>query len=162
MRWSIFPFKSSRFSCMSRRISVCAGEAVCGTINQKSDVTVQRWSLGLSTAESRLRSLRGRSRSYDRRSENMLLPPYRNHVTSSDNSNQPRRFAATDSKPNRPGGYLILRAKKLLGGLPGAVFLTLEPQCTMFARVASSEECRLLPESEHYRLPHDRRACRPQ
>ena len=62
MRWSIFHFKSSRFSCMSRRIWVCAGEAACGTTSQRSDVTVQRpWS-GLSTAESRLRSLRDRSR----------------------------------------------------------------------------------------------------
>src|SRR5882724_9546815 len=142
MRWSIFHFKSSRFSCMSRRIWGCAGEAACGTTSQRSDVTVQRPSSGLSTAESRLRSLRDRSRSHDRSSENILLPPYRNHVTSSGNSNQPRRSAANDSVPDRPGGYLILRAKKLPGGLPGAVFLKLEPQCTTFERVASSEGCR--------------------
>ena len=51
MRWSIFHFKSSPFNCMSRRTWVCAGEAACGTTRQRSDVTVQRPSSELSTAE---------------------------------------------------------------------------------------------------------------
>src|SRR5213078_1585810 len=142
MRWSIFHFKSSRFNCTSRPIWVCAGEAACGTTSQRSDVTVQRpWS-GVSAAKSRRRSLRDRSRSHDRSSENMLLPPYHNRVTSSGNSNQLRGSAANDSKPDQLGGYLILRAKKLPAALPGAVFLPLEPQCTTSERVASSEGCR--------------------
>src|SRR5512133_766810 len=127
---------------MSRLTWVFAGEAACGTRSQRSDVTVQRpWS-GLSAAESRLRSLRDRSRNHDRSSENMLLPPYHNHVTSSGNSNQHRRSAANDLERDQPGGYLTLRAKKMPGGLPGAVFWPLEPQCTTSERVASSEGCR--------------------
>ncbi len=38
---------------------------------------------------------------------------------------------------DRPGEFLILPAKKLRGGLPGAVFFPLEQQCTRFGHVAS-------------------------
>src|SRR5205823_11791658 len=113
-----------------------------GTATESSDDDVQTAWSGVSAAKFRLRSVRDRSRSHNRRSENMLLPPYHTHVTSSGNSNHPRRSAANDSKPDQLGGYLILRAKKLPAVLPGAVFSLLEPQCTTSERVASSEGCR--------------------
>src|SRR5215468_171902 len=121
---------------MSRPISVCAGEAACGTTSQRSNVTVPSPCSGRSTVESKLRYLRDRSRNYDRRFENTLLPPYHNHVRSSGNSSQPRGFAAGDLEPDQPAGYLISRARKLPGGLPGAVFLPLEPRCTTFEHMA--------------------------
>src|SRR4029453_5418057 len=122
---------------MSRRTWVCAGAAAFGTTSQRSDAIVQRPSSALSIAEARLRSLRDRSHNYLDSSVNTLLPPYHNHVMRSNNSNQLRGSAANDSEQDRLGGYLISRAKKAPYGLPGAVFLRLEPQYTMSERVVS-------------------------
>src|ERR1043166_7798316 len=110
MGLSIFHFKSSRFSCLSRLIWVCAGEAACGPTGQKSYVTGQRpWS-GLTTAESRPRYLRGPAWIGDGSCsrENMLLHLFHNHAKRNNNNSRLRDCAATDSRPDRPDEFLTL------------------------------------------------------
>src|SRR5262245_27332863 len=100
---------------MWRRISVCVGEAACGTENRTSNVAVQRPCSQLSTPESRLRYPRNRSRTCDGSCENTLLLLHHNHAKSNDSSSQLHRSVAIDSGPDQPGESLILRARKLPG-----------------------------------------------
>src|SRR5215831_403563 len=125
MLWSIFRFKSSRSSCMSRLIWGFAGEAACGTRGQKSGVIVRRSRSELTTPESMLRYLREWSWTCDRSCENTPLLLHRNHAKNNGSSNQPHRSVAIDSGPDQPGESLIFPAKRLRDGLPGGVFLRL-------------------------------------
>src|SRR6266704_1168328 len=110
MRWSIFRFKSSRSSCMSRLIWGFAGEAACGTRGQKLGVTVQRSRSELSTPESMLRYLRDLRWTCDRNCENTLLLLHRNHAKNNGSSNQLHRSVAIDSGLDQLGESLILPA----------------------------------------------------
>ena len=122
---------------MWRLIWGSAGEAACGTGGENSGVTGQRSQSELSTPETILRYLRARIWTCDRDCENTLLLLHRNHAKSNGNSNQLHRSVAIDSEPDQPGEFLISPAKKVPGGPPGAVFLRLEPQCTMSGHVGS-------------------------